>query len=110
MSSLKLMFGLAVLSLALSGCVTTGVFASKTSCSDLLDGTWETPMPDAPAPRQGLTDLETLKSWIGFAGAQTAAKRTEFERAQAARDIIKRCEQRDRAAVDRARPKFLGLF
>jgi hypothetical protein len=67
-------------------------------------------VPDAPAPRQGPTDLETLKSWIGFAGAQTAGKRTEFERAQAAREIIKRCEQRDRTAVDRARPKFLGLF
>lgn len=67
-------------------------------------------MPDAAAPREGETALDTLKSWIGFAGAQTAGKRTEFERAQAARGIIKRCEERDRAAIERARPKFLGVF
>lgn len=96
--------------LALAGCATTSVFASKTSCSQLLDGTWESPVPDAAAPRQGATDLDTLKSWIGFAGAQTAAKRTEFERAQSARAIIRRCEDRDRAAIDRAKPKFLGIF
>lgn len=95
---------------ALAGCATTSVFATDSSCSSLLDGTWETPVPDAAAPRQGVTDLDTLKSWIGFAGAQTAAKRTEFERAQAARAIIKRCEARDREAVKRSRPKFLGIF
>jgi len=54
--------------------------------------------------------LDTLKSWIGFGGAQTAGKRTEFERAQAARVIIRRCEERDRAAIEGAKPKFLGLF
>lgn len=96
--------------LVLTGCATTSVFAPKSSCSDLLDGTWETPVPDATAPREGETVLDTLKSWIGFGGAQTAAKRTEFERAQAARAIIKRCEERDRAAIERAKPKFLGVF
>ncbi len=96
--------------LALAGCVSTSVFAPKSSCSELLDGTWETPVPDAAAPREGATPLDTLKSWIGFAGAQTAAKRTEFERAQAARAIIKRCEDRDRTAIERARPKFLGIL
>jgi len=67
-------------------------------------------VPDAPAPRESETVLDTLKSWIGFAGAQTAGKRTEFERAQAARAIIRRCEERDRAAIERAKPKFLGIF
>lgn len=76
----------------------------------MLDGTWEQPVPDASAPREGDAPLDTLKSWIGFAGAQTAGKRTEFERAQAARAIIKRCEERDRTAIERAKPKFLGLF
>jgi len=96
--------------LVLAGCATTSVFAPKSSCSDLLDGTWETPGPDAAAPREGATDLDTLKSWIGFGGAQTAGKRTEFERAQAARAVIRRCEERDRTAIDRAKPKFLGIF
>jgi len=99
-----------LMTLALAGCVSTSVFAPKSSCSDLLDGTWETPVPDAAAPREGATDLDTLKSWIGFGGAQTAGKRTEFERAQAARAIIKRCEDRDRAAIERAKPRFLGIF
>ena len=27
----------------------------ESSCSDLLDGTWETPVPDAAAPREGAT-------------------------------------------------------
>lgn len=98
------------MTLALAGCATTSVFAPKSSCSDLLDGTWDTPVPDAAAPREGATPLDTLKSWIGFGGAQTAGKRTEFERAQAARAIIKRCEERDRAAIERAKPKFLGIF
>lgn len=98
------------MTLALTGCVSTSVFAPESSCSQLLDGTWESPVPDASAPREGATPLDTLKSWIGFGGAQTAGKRTEFERAQAARTIIKRCEERDRAAIDRARPKILGIF
>lgn len=96
--------------LALTGCVSTSVFAPKSSCSQLLDGTWEAPVADAPAPRAGADDLDTLKSWIGFAGAQTAGKRSEYERAQAAREVIRRCEDRDRTAIDRARPKFLGVF
>lgn len=96
--------------LVLAGCVSTSVFAPTSNCSELLDGTWESPVPDAAAPREGATPLDTLKSWIGFGGAQTAGKRTEFERAQAARQIIKRCEARDRDAVKRAKPKFLGIF
>ena len=96
--------------LALTSCATVSVFAPKNSCSQLLEGTWETPVADAPAPREGTTPLDTLKSWIGFAGAQTAGKRTEFERAQAARRIIGNCEDRDKAAIERAKPKFLGIF
>ncbi len=76
----------------------------------MLDGTWGTPVADAPAPQQGETTLDTLKSWIGFAGAQTAGKRTEFERAQAARRLIANCEERDRAAIAKSKPKFLGIF
>lgn len=96
--------------LVLTGCVSTQVFAPKSSCSDMLVGTWETPVADAPAPTQGATPLDTLKSWIGFAGAQTAGKKTEFERAQSARKLIKNCEQRDRAAIEKSKPKFLGIF
>ncbi len=96
--------------LALAGCVSTTISADTSSCSDLLDGTWEDPVPDAAAPREGASVLDTLKSWIGFGVAQTANKQTEFERAQAARQIIKRCEERNREAVKNARRKLLGVF
>lgn len=96
--------------LALAGCVSTPVFAPTTDCSALVEGTYDKPVPDASAPVEGPTVLDTLKSWIAFALGQTAAKQTEFERAQAARAVIKRCEERDRKAVQRARPKVLGVF
>jgi hypothetical protein len=76
----------------------------------MLGGTWEIPVADAPAPVQGETELATTKNWINFALMQTAGKRTEFERAQAARGIIKRCEERDKAAIEKSKPKFLGIF
>ncbi|MEO0699470.1 MAG: hypothetical protein AAFY81_07100 [Pseudomonadota bacterium] len=101
---------LMLMTLALAGCVSTSISAPKSSCSELLAGTWQEPVPDAAAPIKEITDLDTLKNWITFANAQTAGKRTEFERAQAARAITHRCEERDREAIERARPKFLGLF
>jgi len=96
--------------LALPSCVTTSVFAAKSSCSELLDGTWETPVADAAAPQEGPQILDTLKSWINFGGAQTAGKRSEFERAQAARRIIRNCEAMQQEAIEKAKPKFLGIF
>ena len=90
--------------------MTTSVFAPPTDCSSLVPEAWDEPVDDAAAPVEGETDLATLKSWIGFAVQQTANKRKEFDRAKASRDIIRRCEERDRAAVKRAEPKFLGIF
>jgi hypothetical protein len=96
--------------LALAGCATTTISATPSACSDLLEGTWQDPVPDAAAPQQGPTDLDTLKNWIVFGLAQTTGKRTEYERAQAARTITRRCEGRERTAISRAKPKFLGIF
>lgn len=96
--------------LALTGCVTTSVFAPKTSCSELIADTWNTPVPDAAQPVEGPTDLDTLKNWINFGVKQTAGKHTEFERSQAKTGIISRCEVRDQKAIEKSKPKFLGIF
>lgn len=92
--------------LALAGCVSTSISATRTSCSALVAGLWDAPVPDAAAPREGATPVDTLKNWIAFAAEQTSGKRTEYERAQAKQAIIERCEERDRQAVKRARPRF----
>jgi hypothetical protein len=52
----------------------------------------------------------TVGDWIGFADAQTAQLDKANERTIAAIGIVERCEGRDREAVKRARPRFLGLF
>lgn len=95
--------------LALTSCVTTSVFAPKSKCSELLDGTWDVPVPDGVAPK-GIDDLALFKNWVNFALTQTAGKRTEFERAQAARGIIRRCEDMMAEAIEDSKPKFLGIF
>lgn len=101
---------LVLMMLALTGCVTTSVYAPKSKCSQLVEQVYNEPVPDAPAPVLGEDDLATLKNWINFGVAQTAGKRTEFERAQAARDITRRCEERDAQAIEKSKPKFLGIF
>ena len=95
--------------LVLTACVSSPpIYAPKTGCSELVEDTWTEPVPDAPAPTEGETVLDTLKSWINFGVAQTAAKKTEFERSQAKVGIIHRCEERDQKAIERAQPR--GLF
>lgn len=84
------------------------IYAPKTSCSELVEDVWNEPVPNAPKPVEGPTDLDTLKNWINFAIAQTAGKMTEYERGKAKVDIISRCEERDQRAIEQAQPK--GLF
>lgn len=84
------------------------IYAPKTSCSQLVEDVWNDPIPNAPAPVEGPTDLDTLKSWINFAVAQTAGKKTEYERGKAKVEIIQRCEVRDQQAIEKAQPH--GLF
>lgn len=96
--------------LALPGCVTTSVYAPKSKCSQLVESIYNQPVPDAPAPTDAGDPLATLKNWINFGVAQTANKRTEFERARVTFEIIKRCEERDAEAIQKSKPKFLGIF
>lgn len=60
-----------------------------------------------PAP---LPDGETVGDWIAFADAQTGQLDKANDRYRSGVGIIERCEKRDREAVKRSRPKFLGVF
>lgn len=60
-----------------------------------------------PAP---LPDGETVGDWIAFGDAQTGQLDKANDRYRSGVGIIERCELRDREAVKRSRPKFLGVF
>lgn len=81
------------------------ISAIPSACSSLLPQEWRSPVPPAPLPGG-----ETVADWIAFADAQTAQLGKANDRTVAAVGIVERCEARDREAVKRARPKFLGLF
>jgi hypothetical protein len=47
---------------------------------------------------------------VAFGDAQTGQLDKANDRTLSAIGIVERCEKRDREAVERARPKFLGIF
>lgn len=79
--------------------------SAPSACSTLLPAEWRLPVPGAPLPAG-----ETVGDWIAFGDAQTAQLDKANDRAVTSIGIVERCEVRDRAAVQRAKPKFLGLF
>jgi hypothetical protein len=81
------------------------IVASPSACSSLLPAEWREPVPGAPIPDGG-----TAGDWIQFADAQTAQLDKANDRTTSAIGIVERCEARDRDAVRRARPRFLGIF
>lgn len=52
----------------------------------------------------------TVGDWIAFADAQTGRLDIANGRTVDAIGIIERCEARDKEAIKRSRPKFLGVF
>jgi len=60
-----------------------------------------------PAP---LPEGTTIGDWIAFGDAQTGQLDKANDRYRSGVGIIERCEARDREAVKRSRPKFLGVF
>ena len=107
---IKQMMALALMLPAVTGCVSNSVFATKSDCSQLVPSTWRAGVPNAPAPQRSDDDLERLKGWINFGVAQTGQLAIANSRTDDAVGIIERCEARDREAIERARPKFLGIF
>lgn len=104
---------LAPLALALAGCITGGpIMATAGDCSILIPDSWRLGVEGATLP-----EGSTVADWIAFADAQTGKLDASNDRFQSAfgvpggdGGIIGRCEARDRRAVERSRPKFLGLF
>ena len=80
--------------------------SAPSACSALLPAEWRKGVPGADLPPVDAT----VGDWIIFGDAQTGQLDKANERTVAAIGIVERCEERDRAAVQRARPKFLGLF
>lgn len=79
--------------------------STPTACSTLLPSEWREGVPGADLP-VGMT----VGDWIAFADAQTGQLDKANERTSAAIGIVERCEARDREAVKKSRPKFLGVF
>lgn len=79
--------------------------AANSACSSLLPPDWAEGVAGAPLPAG-----DTVGDWVQFADAQTGQLDKSNDRYRAAVGIVSRCEARDRAAVERSRPKFLGLF
>jgi hypothetical protein len=48
--------------------------------------------------------------WIVFADQQTGRLDVANGRTQDSLAIIERCEERDKAAIAKSRPRFLGIF
>ena len=90
----------------LAGCITAGpIMAAAGDCSSLVPDNWRLGVEGAVLPAG-----DTVGDWIAFADAQTGKLDVANGRTADSIAIIERCEERDRRAVDRSRPKFLGVF
>lgn len=93
-----------------TGCVSPSVFASKSDCSQLVPSNWRTGVASAALPARTEDDRERLNEWINFSVRQTGQLEKANDRTADTIGIIERCEERDREAIKRAKPKFLGIF
>lgn len=75
------------------------------ACSSLIPDSWRAGVMGADLP-----EGNTVGDWIAFADAQTGRLDVANGRTADTLGIIERCEARDREAVERSRPKFLGIF
>jgi len=90
----------------LAGCIIAGpIVAEAGDCSSLVPDSWRLGVEGAALPAGDL-----VGDWIAFADAQTAQLDKANGRTVDAIGIVERCEERDRRAVDRSRPKFLGVL
>lgn len=97
---------LLLVTLACGACVgAPPIVSAQSACSTLLPADWRAGVPGADLPAG-----DTVGDWIAFADAQTGQLDKSNDRYSAAVGIVERCEERDRAAVKKARPKFLGIF
>jgi hypothetical protein len=110
------------LTLAAQGCAGNPVIvASSASCPSLVPSEWESgvegaPVPAAAGPKPATFEgqlaqaIFELKAWVGFGVDESSRREQANGRYRDAMGIIRRCTERDAAAVKKARPKFLGFF
>ena len=79
--------------------------STPTACSTLLPSEWLNGVPGADLPRE-----DTVGEWMLFGDRQTGQLDIANNRYGEAVGIIERCEARDREAIKKARPRFLGVF
>ena len=92
--------------LACAACVgAPPIVTAKSACSSLLPTDWEKGVEGALIP-----DGETVADWVAFADAQTGQLDKANDRYRAATGIVRRCEVRDREAIERSRARILGIF
>ena len=94
----------------MTGCVSNSVYATKADCSSLVPSEWVAGVGNAPLPPEVTDELDRLKGWINFGVAQTGNLEVANSRTADSVGIIARCEERDRKAIEDAKPKFLGIF
>lgn len=99
-----------LIGLLASGCVSNSVLASKSDCSQLVPSAWKAGVASTNLPAQTDDERERLNGWINFGVRQTGQLEKANDRTADALGIIERCEKRDREAIERAKPKFLGIF
>lgn len=110
MSRLRLMLP-ALMPLVAAACVASPpIYAANTPCSSLVPSEWRNGVDHAPPPAETTDQLGQLKAWIGFGTAEAGQVEKANGRTADTLGIVERCEERDRKAVERAKPKFLGLF
>lgn len=81
------------------------LIATPSACSSLLPADWLDGVASAPLP-----EGNTVGDWLVFGDAQTERLDAANGRYKAGVGIISRCEERDKQAVDKSRPRFLGIF
>lgn len=108
--------------LLVAGCVSSPpIIADKAPCSSLVPEDWRNGVAGTPAPPEVVLPpvghpgaiqayAELAREWMKFGVGQTGQLQKANGRTSDAIGIIERCEARDRAAIERARPKVLGIF
>lgn len=92
--------------LVLQACVQGGpIVATPGACSALIPDSWRLGVAGAELPEGNV-----IADWIAFADAQTGRLDDANGRLADAMHIIGGCERRAAQAVERSRPKVLGIF
>ena len=97
--------------LAATACVSSPpIYAARTPCGELIPTEWSNGVGHATPPAEVVDPLAQLKEWIKFGTAEAGQVEKADARYRDSHGIRDRCEARDKEAVQRSRPKFLGLF